>query len=44
MLELEDTFMIWGIDTNMTPSKKKELEKAAATRIGVIGKEVLKFQ
>ena len=38
MSELGDVFIMQGIEANMIPSKKGELERASATWAGVIGR------
>jgi len=44
MSELGNTFIMRGINANVMPSKRGELERAASTWTGVMGKEDLESQ
>ena len=44
MSELGDTFIMRGIETSETFSKRREFERAASTWARVMGKEDLEFQ
>jgi len=44
MSELGEAFIIRGIEANVMPSKKRELERASATWAEVIGRDELESQ
>ena len=44
MSELGEAFIMRGIEANVTPSNRGELERASATWAGVIGRDVLESQ
>jgi len=44
MSELGETFIMRGIEANVTFSNRRELERASATWAGVIGRDVLESQ
>ncbi len=44
MSELGEAFIMRGIETNVTPSNKGELERASATWAGVIERDDLESQ
>jgi len=41
MSELDDVFIMRGIEASEIPSKREEFERATSTWVGVIGKEDL---
>jgi len=44
MSELGKAFIMQGIETNVTPSNRGELERASATWAGVTGRDDLESQ
>jgi len=41
MSELGEAFIMQDIEANVMPSNREELERASATWVGVIGRDVL---
>jgi len=44
MSELGEAFIMQGIEANVMPSNRGEVERASATWVGVIGREELESQ
>ena len=44
MSELGEAFIMQGIEANVMPSNRGELERASVTWVGVTERDILKFQ